>query len=1204
MNEHYVYHPRFAVTARTGLGASAALTFQAGVELGPALLVPVDVQALVVGPGDIVEHADVRSRLLDQLPLGSQAHLPDPFTPDLAQRTPGVRLHWALPDGLTQARVNGPNEQPRWRPLPDRWAVLRLLPGEGNEDRRPVAGWVIESERGRVTDLDAWRPGPPDPADPPPATPLLDAADLHPMLGGDPAWAAVYDNVERRFAVHDAWTGLPAAPPGAVAYLVAGWYSRPALDPLSDADSAEGFHGRLRELGWSVDAARLTAMREEAEDVAAAARAVGLDARTPTVAPATHFGRLAPAAIHDARPWWPRRCVFHGVAYGVRVDNPRPDRRPDAAQVRVALGESAEQALAALFAGALGDPAVEVLQAAFNHNLADALGEPDGLARVEAELHAAGFDSKPGATRAERVWSGDPFGEVRPPPATPATTELLASRPDRSVRFAFIPGGSRVADLHTAEHTPARAPAPAAPRTVDEIELPGPRWFSPRDLSVVVRGLRRSLRHGYDGRFDPGETLPCRLTGDPITRLLGLIDGRDLLQRGVGHGSVPGEAEALLVEAAIEDPFEDYAGLLERFAGRSGYAYDRLLLAFRAESRVFRWWLANSGATTPLLALSLKDGVGPSPAGITIWQQAWVPLYLEWELIADPNATADDWPLGELDLDPSAGVTLDAAEAPRFRGRSLLNPASARGLTDQIRAFLATEDQLDLGGRGRVPDDVEHRLRGLGEETGRADLLTAGLDRLRERMLGFVGSDARGTAGRLPTGPPRLLRAGLARVERLRVVDAFSRILTLVDQASPAPDLTRGLRSDRADLAGLAVLRPRINQPTRLLLRLTDPADDTREATVDQASGSAGGPVSPLAGWLLPDHADDALEVFGPDGTPLGQLAHDALSGAVVWEGPPGDRAPLGSRPEDAMAADPRLRHLLGLVRGLLDRDAAERAALPGGYTRSDTPLEALLRVIETTNATVGLGGSTGTEHVAQLVGRPVAVVRATLRLEVEPEPQIPGLPAADQTARDEVWARLPVHAFAVRLGALTRLDDGLLAFFPADSYDRLQPVHPSVLSGALPGGRHQGDFGDPRVTPAASPRPIQSGYVASDPLLRIHPGQTVTLTLLQDPAGSVHATCGLLPRKQVSLLRDWIEAPLARLLPSFRVGPVLVDPAAIRMPLASALGTRQQWGRRDGPASWRQDPTTAANQRAILPETPAMAQEGYLRVAPDDQAE
>ena len=50
-------------------------------------------------------------------------------------------------------------------------------------------------------------------------------------------------------------------------------------------------------------------------------------------------------------------------------------------------------------------------------------------------------------------------------------------------------------------------------------------------------------------------------------------------------------------------------------------------------------------------------------------------------------------------------------------------------------------------------------------------------------------------------------------------------------------------------------------------------------------------------------------------------------------------------------------------------------------------------------------------------------------------------------------------------------------------------------------------------------------------------------------PAGKVHLTSGVLPRKALQLARDWVQPGLAVIAPSVRVGPVLVDADAIRLP-------------------------------------------------------
>ena len=160
--------------------------------------------------------------------------------------------------------------------------------------------------------------------------------------------------------------------------------------------------------------------------------------------------------------------------------------------------------------------------------------------------------------------------------------------------------------------------------------------------------------------------------------------------------------------------------------------------------------------------------------------------------------------------------------------------------------------------------------------------------------------------------------------------------------------------------------------------------------------------------------------------------------------------------------------------------------------------------------------------------------------------------------------------------------------------------MHPAVLELALPVGTHQGflgtvdeakEFGETLPTV-----PISAGYVSGDATITIRPGQTRTLTLLLLPGHGVHATSGVVPRKRLELSRSWIAEPLGRIVPSFRVGPVLVDPEAIRMPPISAIGPAQAWTRRVTPASWRDDPIAAASDVARLPDSPAQAQEGWVR--------
>jgi hypothetical protein len=431
-------------------------------------------------------------------------------------------------------------------------------------------------------------------------------------------------------------------------------------------------------------------------------------------------------------------------------------------------------------------------------------------------------------------------------------------------------------------------------------------------------------------------------------------------------------------------------------------------------------------------------------------------------------------------------------------------------------------------------------------------------------------------------------------------VDAFGRTLDV-----PLDRLAVPSRDELPAPAGPPALRlrPRITRPARWMFRLVDPAatePDAAEAVVDQVDPTMA--VSPVAGFLLPDHIDEALEVFDAAGVPLGQLANDPIGGGVQWEIAPGRSGPADAGPGYALAD--AQRPLGWLAAGIVATDARARDSQPAGPDR-ESALSALLRAIDTSLWTVDPFAGLGTEHIAGLVGRPVAVVSARLWLEVQPDLDdldlsAPG--ARDQRAR--AYAELAERAFPVRLGELTRADDGLLGYFVDDDYTRVHLVDRALRQLAFDTGRMKGQLGVYGTTPQVpATRAIEHPYLA-DETLSVRPGQVVRLTLLMHPAAKVHLTTGVLPRKSLALARDWVAPALAAMSPSVRVGPVLVDPAQIRLPKVSALPKEQRFTRRDTPSTWKDDAILAATQTALLPELPHQVQEGYIRVNPDPPGE
>jgi hypothetical protein len=384
-------------------------------------------------------------------------------------------------------------------------------------------------------------------------------------------------------------------------------------------------------------------------------------------------------------------------------------------------------------------------------------------------------------------------------------------------------------------------------------------------------------------------------------------------------------------------------------------------------------------------------------------------------------------------------------------------------------------------------------------------------------------------------------------------------------------------------------LAPRIAAPRRLLLRFVDAHEGLNPPPLEETDESA----RPVCGYLLPDHLDGALELFDADGTALGQLlpALDG-SGRAVWEQAPGLPTGAGDLPS-ATIADPSLGAIAdGLVRwGDHDADpSVTEGALAG-----------LLRLIDSTLWSTDPFGHAGDEHTALLVGHPIVVLRATLRLDVD-----------DPLDPDDIYTT-PVP---VRLGALAQWQDGLLTFYADDDMTRVNPAGPAAAALARPVGPGQGYLGPARqvgafhqsfaadLQPGSEPAtPVTHPYVAEDATIMVWPGRPVALTVLVVPHAVVHATSGLLPRKDLGVRRQWVADGLARLAPTFRFGPVLVDPASVRMPVATDLSGNWTWNHRTDVSRWLDQPVTNATHNALMGTDVAVAEEGWLTLHPPQEA-
>ena len=820
-----------------------------------------------------------------------------------------------------------------------------------------------------------------------------------------------------------------------------------------------------------------------------------------------------------------------------------------------------------------------------------------------------------------------------------AGTMTVEGRANPKVSGVKVAAGARLADLITdlrwrdeVKTNPAAEPAPDPdPDPVPvEVKRALPRYFIPSDPVLLVQGINRSFKHGGDGRFSETGRLPCRVS-DMTTRELapmalrdlpggGRFKGADVVDRGVANGSVPVECDDLLAELAVLDPGSATFAARSNVRGDTAAATEQVNRAartFAVEQTV--WWATRDPRrdVAPLAARSGLSGYLPCTIAVSPPVRPWVPLHLDWEVEFVPHDT-DAWALGEIDFDATPDQVPAADQLPAgitLRGRALLTPGAAQTAASAVRQTL--ERATRSGGsaslrpgsieryhseiarvllddisrlRTRAQGDADDDLRSLADALEQMDVLAGALDRFHTRLRGgFVADgEAAPAPGASAPSPFVPLRAGFLRILRLRLVDCFGQILDLAGSANGAAvDMTKVVRSepmtvsDRPDLLELA---PRFTAPTRLLLRFFA-ADDSVEARGD---------VSPVCGFLLPDHLDAELQFHAADGNGLGAVRFDRDAG-VLWEDAPGRPGAVGASPARAIADT----HLAGIAQGLLDWGLADTTS---NDPARETALSALLRLIDTSLWTVDPFGHTGDEHLSLLVGHPVAVLRARLTLEVD-----------DPILTDDLAA----HLVPVRLGALAQWQDGLLAYYVDDDYRRLHIADPAAAGFARPLGPGQGFLqaatrtsnyytqfaSDIGVDATEGATPVSHDFVDTSGVIMLRPGQTVMLTLLVEPHSAVHVTSGITPRKAIGTRREWVAPGLANIAPTFRFGPVLVDPKRIRMPVASEIRGTWSWCHRVTATTWQEDEVVNATGDAQLPRDPVEGQEGWLKLTPEPPA-
>lgn len=885
------------------------------------------------------------------------------------------------------------------------------------------------------------------------------------------------------------------------------------------------------------------------------------------------FDRPAVDLIGDK---WPRQSLFHGTAYGVEWDNNNDSINHDS-ELDLAVGINQEEALGALISSEVAEnnnllPKVQTeLEEYFVGFIHDLLGEmetPDGKYKLDQEVHRQMFHT---------VDSGIIFDYIKPEednssPLKKSTPSKYQSVMKKSQSDIIVDKfGQTKHSTYDDYHGPKTVSVPKIssednPLNVNERELPvidlpdvkvtayaAPRYYETKDPVLLISSTNRSTAPIEEGFYDDNGLTKVR-TAEAVVRNVGT---KNPLTNPISKHRrwIPSEVDLLLKETLY---FSDWVNIPEpEYTGPTTHQpYSQSIFTAYIKGEYY--------------GHESDDNDWPSPVALNRWRQAWLPIMLDVKF--DYYSEENNWELQDIDYQRTSGNEMisDTANQPiTINYRIPLSRNSNKIVSTQIRRFLDEEDQLDEDGKGVLSDG----------ENGEYLMFIELMNEFRERELlsaTLSGIDDYINSIELDGA----IRAGLLKMSEMNIIDAFGQITTVdgdglfYSNDGGSPRITVGLSlQNEADELGKLVLRPRIPKPSRLDFRLLSYDNDTLPAISSPSSVSMNkGAFSPVCGYLLPDHIEWAMEVFDPEGSAEGQLRvaerdwslGGIQKGKLVWDSSPGENAPVGELPNTGNIHMDRMLNQL-METGLTD-EIEKDSNLEGG----EGALSALLRAIDSTYWHMDPFAKGGINHPTFYMGRPVAMVRAVIRLQLE-------------GGENNMSEELKNYNFQVKLGSIAKEIDGLLGYFVNDDYSKFNAVYP------LDSNRN------PEIPSTGS---LDHDYLVFDPTLDVKPEQDIYLTLLVNPQASFHITSGILPQKEITLIREHWEDAVSRIAPTFKIGPVLVDPSSIRMPIDDAKPNLSwRWVHRETPSDWVEAEIKRSDSLAGLPNDKMKAYEGWIKL-------
>lgn len=701
-------------------------------------------------------------------------------------------------------------------------------------------------------------------------------------------------------------------------------------------------------------------------------------------------------------------------------------------------------------------------------------------------------------------------------------------------------------------------------------QVPAPRYWQPNDPMVLITGpaARPSPRYGADGLLEcqtvslAEETIADNLAADILsavtTKIDGLKGGED---REAGH--TPWKEQPwhpLLLEWQVEF-----------FPTEEGHNLDPQNRAYDPKFITRSYQLAENEVD-----LSLKPGQEPIDKAANIYSgrailtpHAHVQLkerlaaFLE-KLQRDDFYQAGDIPAAQQgDYNKMFNTWYDRQKYPlKVEDWTALQT----WYEDKPAYYNANITQVsDLPAEERSKDPIYTAIRAYGA-VAPINVLAQALGGFNEALLmrkqtlqlpiadplgfddyqPFTATVAEAVQQSSRSAPQPLndfnpIRAGVLKLLRLRLVDTFGQVMELKgDQVITTEVMTIPGQPH------LISLPPRLAQPARLNFRWLA-AEIEAGQSGDEPEMNSHPATTPVCGWLLPNHLDNSLMVFDNQGQALGSITEKGQ-----WLHAPGSLPPAVSQRRNP--------HLNRLINQLI---VAPQMTDPKLIEQRQSFLINFMIALESALENIHPEDAAHHDALALLIGQPIAVVRATLNLELQ------GRPALNQdwnVFRQDMGRRgkesdfqaiqHPVREnddftqvqFPIRLGEYRQLNDGLIGYWLEDEngYRDNKFYAPQAIEASF------GEIEHPDIVVHQEGQPCNLNQSLADPPLK--------LTMLVDPRGVVHATCGLVPTKALRIPPDQFAQALRRLEVTFLSAPILTPADLVNLPLPQEPGYTWAW--------------------------------------------